>query len=80
MSETTRTPVERTSEDRSATLAVTVFPILVLAAAAFGYFAAPTAKALAPHVNTLLMIIMFGMGLTLKLSDFKLVLTRPLPI
>ena len=28
-------------------------------------------------VNYLLMIVMFGMGLTLKLSDFKLVLTRP---
>ena len=28
-------------------------------------------------VNTLLMIVMFGMGLTLKLEDFKLVFTRP---
>ncbi|MDO5699334.1 MAG: bile acid:sodium symporter family protein [Dermatophilus congolensis] len=67
-------------EDRSARLAVTVFPILVLAAAAFGYFASPTAKQVGPHVNTLLMIIMFGMGLTLTVPDFKLVLTRPWPI
>ncbi len=28
-------------------------------------------------VNYLLMIVMFGMGLTLKLEDFKIVLTRP---
>lgn len=28
-------------------------------------------------VNYLLMIVMFGMGLTLKLEDFKVVLTRP---
>ena len=28
-------------------------------------------------VNTLLMIVMFGMGLTLRLEDFKLVFTRP---
>ncbi|MDO4621492.1 MAG: bile acid:sodium symporter family protein [Eubacteriales bacterium] len=28
-------------------------------------------------VNYLLMIVMFGMGLTLKLSDFKIVFTRP---
>ncbi len=28
-------------------------------------------------VNYLLMIVMFGMGLTLKLEDFKLVFTRP---
>lgn len=31
----------------------------------------------APHVNTLLGVIMFSMGMTLKLDDFKLVLTRP---
>jgi Predicted Na+-dependent transporter len=28
-------------------------------------------------VNYLLMVVMFGMGLTLKLTDFKLVFTRP---
>lgn len=28
-------------------------------------------------INNLLMIVMFGMGLTLKLEDFKLVFTRP---
>ena len=28
-------------------------------------------------INYLLMIVMFGMGLTLKLSDFKIVFTRP---
>ena len=67
-------------EDRNARVAVTVFPILVLAAALFGFFFAPTARVLTPHVNTLLIVIMFGMGLTLTLPDFKLVLTRPLPI
>lgn len=51
-----------TAEDRSARLAVTVFPILVLAAALFGFFAAPVARQLGPHVTTLLMIIMFGMA------------------
>ena len=29
------------------------------------------------YVNTLLGIVMFGMGMTLKLSDFKVVFTRP---
>ena len=28
-------------------------------------------------VNNLLMVVMFGMGLTLKLDDFKVVFTRP---
>lgn len=67
-------------EDRSARIAVTVFPILILLAAAFGYFASPTAKTLGPWVNTLLGIIMFGMGLSLTVADFKLVLARPIPI
>ena len=29
------------------------------------------------YVNYLLMIVMFGMGLTLKFEDFKVVFTRP---
>ena len=29
------------------------------------------------RVNTLLGIVMFGMGMTLKLSDFKVVFTKP---
>lgn len=73
-------PQTLSNEDRSAKIAVTVFPILVLLAALIGYFFAPTVVGLAPHVNTLLIISMFGMGLTLTLPDFKLVLTRPLPI
>lgn len=76
-----RTEPRRLSpEDRSARVAVTIFPVLILLAAAFGYFAADTAKLLGPWVNTLLSIIMFGMGLSLTLTDFKYVITRPLPI
>ena len=30
-------------------------------------------------INYLLMLIMFGMGLTLKLNDFKVVFTNPKP-
>jgi bile acid:Na+ symporter, BASS family len=33
-----------------------------------------------PVINLLLGIIMFGMGMTLSLNDFKLVLTRPLDV
>lgn len=67
-------------EDRSARIAVTVFPILILLAAAFGYFASPTARTIGPWVNTLLGVIMFGMGLSLTVTDFRLVLARPVPI
>lgn len=75
-----RAPRQLSAEDRSARLAVTIFPILVLAAAAFGYFAAGTAQLLSPWINTMLAIIMFGMGLSLTISDFAYVLVRPLPI
>lgn len=68
------------AEDRSARTAVTLFPILILAAAAFGYLAPSSAKPLLPHVNTLLGIIMFGMGLSLRGQDFALVARRPLPV
>jgi BASS family bile acid:Na+ symporter len=33
-----------------------------------------------PWVTTLLMLIMFGMGVHLKLDDFKRVLSRPAPV
>ena len=70
----------RRAEDRSARIAVTVFPLLVLAAALVGFLAPTAAKTLLPQVNLFLGIIMFGMGLTLTLPDFGLVARRPLPV
>lgn len=70
----------RQAEDRSARLAVTVFPLLILAAAVVGFLAPEAAKTLLPQVNLFLGIIMFGMGLTLTLPDFALVARRPLPV
>ncbi|WP_416232172.1 bile acid:sodium symporter family protein [Brachybacterium sp. NBEC-018] len=71
---------DRAKEDRSARIAVTVFPLLVLAAAAAGFLLPDTTKQLVPYVNLLLGIIMFGMGLTLTIPDFALVVRRPLPV
>ena len=70
----------RAREDRSARIAVTVFPLLVLAAAAAGFLLPDATKQLVPYVNLLLGIIMFGMGLTLTVPDFALVARRPLPV
>ena len=39
-----------------------------------------TFKPLAPGVNWALGVIMFGMGLTLTLPDFGLIVKRPLPV
>ncbi|WP_347040978.1 bile acid:sodium symporter family protein [Brachybacterium nesterenkovii] len=72
--------VASAKEDSSARVAVTVFPLLVLGAAAFGFAVPGVASQMAPWVNVLLGIIMFGMGLTLTLPDFALVARRPLPV
>ncbi|MFT0848903.1 bile acid:sodium symporter family protein [Actinomycetaceae bacterium L2_0104] len=70
----------RSPEDASALRAVTIFPLLIVAAALWGYFSPATAGELTPYINWLLGVIMFGMGLTLTLPDFQLVVRRPLPI
>lgn len=66
--------------DRAAYVAVLVFPFLVLAGGAAGYFFAPTVQQASGWVNTLLGLVMFGMGLTLRPVDFALVVKRPVPI
>lgn len=73
-------PVGSPREDRAARVAVTVFPLLVIAGAALGFLAPGPSAQLVPYVNLLLGIIMFGMGLTLTVPDFALVARRPLPV
>lgn len=56
----------------------TYMAFIVLAVAALALFAPGTCLWVQTSwVNYLLMVVMFGMGLTLKLDDFKLVFTRP---
>ena len=69
-----------TKEDRSARIAVTVFPLIILGALVGGLlFPAQTAP-LVRGVNYALMLIMFGMGLTLTVPDFSVIAKRPWPI
>lgn len=52
--------------------------VIVLIVAAVSLFFPNTVSFIkTSYVNYLLMIVMFGMGLTLKLEDFKVVFTRP---
>ncbi|WP_068252672.1 bile acid:sodium symporter family protein [Janibacter corallicola] len=67
-------------EDRSARRAVTIFPILVLLAGVLGWALPGPISSQSGLINPLLGVIMFGMGLTLTLPDFRLVLTRPMPV
>lgn len=49
----------------------------VIAIALYSYFQPETLKPMGKHIPYLLGVIMLGMGLTLKLDDFKLVASRP---
>ena len=68
------------AEDRSARTAVTVFPVLILAAFAVALLIPAQLSPLSAGTNYALGIIMFGMGLTLTPPDFALVVKRPLPV
>ncbi|WP_142131450.1 bile acid:sodium symporter family protein [Arthrobacter sp. SLBN-83] len=65
------------AESRIARIAVTVFPILVVAAGIIGFLLPGVFKPIAPSVPYLLGIIMFCMGLTLTPPDFAAVAKRP---
>ncbi|MDO4901601.1 bile acid:sodium symporter family protein [Actinomyces sp.] len=71
---------KRGGEDRSAYIAVTVFPLLILLAFGAAMAAPEALSPLAAGTNYALGIIMFGMGLTLTVPDFALVVRRPLPV
>lgn len=51
--------------------------VLVIAIAAIALIEPMSFKWAAPNITMLLGIVMFGMGMTLKLADFKLVFQRP---
>lgn len=68
---------ESATADRAARRAVTVFPILVLAAGAAGLAVPGAFSGWAPNVPYLLGVIMFCMGLTMTPQDFSGVLKRP---
>ncbi|MCM3571100.1 bile acid:sodium symporter family protein [Neobacillus mesonae] len=63
--------------ERVSQFAGSTFAIWVLLFAFLSFFAPSGFTWIAPHINLLLGIVMFGMGLTLSTSDFKEVLKRP---
>lgn len=68
---------EPAAADRAARRAVTVFPLLVLAAGAAGLATPGTFSGWAPNVPYLLGVVMFCMGLTMTPRDFSGVAKRP---
>lgn len=70
-------PGDLPASDRAARRAVTVFPLLVIAAGAIGLLWPAHFTGWAPAVPWLLGVVMFSMGLTLTLPDFTAVAKRP---
>lgn len=71
---------EHAKEDRSAAIAVTAFPLFILAGTAVAFFFPAPFLPLADYITYFLMIIMFAMGLTLTIPDFREIARRPLPV
>ena len=77
------TPIEpefSSQKDRSAAFAIAAFPVFILIGSAIAFvFPAPFLP-LTQYITYFLMIIMFGMGLTLTIPDFKEIARRPVPV
>ncbi|MGP4069245.1 bile acid:sodium symporter family protein [Halobacillus sp. B29] len=56
------------------------FALWVIAAALIAFFLPDAFLGLGAYITILLGVVMFGMGLTLKPVDFKLVVKKPLPV
>ncbi|MFT8423955.1 MAG: bile acid:sodium symporter family protein [Liquorilactobacillus sp.] len=56
------------------------FTIAIIFWVIFNYFLPKTSEWIVPNVSYLLGIILFGMGLTLKLQDFERIAKKPFPV
>src|SRR5699024_5139366 len=65
---------------RSSALAGKYFAILVIVVAVIAFLMPDSFSFLGQYITILLGVVMFGMGLTLKPVDFKLVLKNPLSV
>ncbi|RKP46572.1 ketopantoate/pantoate/pantothenate transporter PanS [Pararobbsia silviterrae] len=57
-----------------------LFPLWAVLISFAAYARPATFGPIAPHVTTLLALVMLSMGVTLSLDDFKRVITRPAPV
>ncbi|WP_369310538.1 bile acid:sodium symporter family protein [Providencia rettgeri] len=57
-----------------------LFPLWALLLSIAAYYTPNSFTGISPFISYLLMLIMFTMGVTLRISDFKRVVTRPAPV
>ena len=67
-------------QDRSARIAVTVFPLIMFGAFLAAFFSPSTFVPLAGYMTPLLAITMLGMGMTLSIPDFTMIARHPKPV
>lgn len=67
-------------QERSARIAVTVFPLIMLAAFLAAFFWPATFVPLAGYMTPLLAVTMLGMGMTLSVPDFTMIARHPRPV
>lgn len=67
-------------KDKSSTLVVLGFPLFILAGTGLAFMSPATFIPLTNYTTYFLMGIMFAMGLTLTIPDFKVIAQRPLPV
>lgn len=63
--------------DKAAKFITKLFPLWVILCALIAYLVPGPFKPMAPAITWLLGVVMLGMGLTMSLEDFRLVLQRP---
>ncbi|OAT77568.1 bile acid:sodium symporter [Mangrovibacter phragmitis] len=62
------------------TVLTRLFPLWAVLLSVMAYYTPATFTPIGPWITTLLMLIMLGMGVHLKMDDFKRVLSRPAPV
>ncbi len=72
--------IDDRTRERSARIAVTVFPLIMLVAFLAAFLAPATFRPLAEYMTPLLAVTMLGMGMTLSVPDFTMIVRHPRPV
>ncbi|RAX20326.1 bile acid:sodium symporter family protein [Actinomyces sp. Z5] len=78
--EARRAAVEDARQERSARIAVAVFPLIMFAAFLAAFFLPDTFVPLSNYMTPLLAVTMLGMGMTLSVPDFTMIARHPVPV
>ncbi|WP_083090227.1 bile acid:sodium symporter family protein [Actinomyces vulturis] len=71
---------QMSKEEKSARIAVMIFPFIMLSAFIGAFFSPATFVPLAGYLTPLLAVTMFGMGMTLTVPDFTMIARHPKPV